>query len=270
MAPNRIPAAPEEVVTGRRSEGGGSDAGGRPVGGLEAGAGAGGSGGRSVGGVEAGAGGRPAGAPKAGTPATDTPATGDPEPSRGGRPRDDAREQAILEAATDLLAEVGYEALSIEGVATRAGSSKATIYRRWPGKAELVADALRRRHEPEAFDIADTGSLRGDLLAAVGVMLDNMAGMDGGLICGLAVAVRSDAELGRTLSAQKAEYKKQLASLVISRAQRRGELPDQVDPAALTDVAPAVALFRHMNGEPLDAGFAEHLVDRVIIPLLRS
>src|SRR5579863_5183615 len=95
---------------------------------------------------------------------------------RGGRPRDDAREQAILDAAIDLLAEVGYEAMSIEAVAVRAKSSKATIYRRWPGKAELVADAIRRRTEPTLADLPDTGSLRGDLLALVELMCTSMAG----------------------------------------------------------------------------------------------
>src|ERR1700681_1013354 len=58
------------------------------------------------------------------------------EVSRGGRPRDESREQAIRDAAIELLAEVGYDAMSIEAVAVRARSSKATIYRRWPGKAE--------------------------------------------------------------------------------------------------------------------------------------
>jgi AcrR family transcriptional regulator len=193
----------------------------------------------------------------------------EPESARSGRPRDEAREQAILDAATDLLAEQGYEALSIEGVATRAGSSKATIYRRWPGKAQLVAEALRRRHIPAAVELPDTGTLRGDLLAVVQNISDSMAGVDGGLLIGLAVAIRSDAELGRLLEAQKAAYKRDLASMIISRAQRRGELPPQVASTALAEVAPAVLLFRQMRGEPLDSAFAEHLVDDILIPLLR-
>jgi len=110
---------------------------------------------------------------------------------RGGRPRDESREQAILDAAIDLLAEVGYEGMSIEAVAVRAKSSKATIYRRWPGKAELVADAMRRRSEPILEDLPDTGSLRSDLLALALRMFDGMKGVDGGLMCGLAVAVRT-------------------------------------------------------------------------------
>ena len=94
--------------------------------------------------------------------------------------------------------------MSIEAVAVRARSSKATIYRRWPGKAELVAEAMRRRAEPVLEDLPDTGSLRGDLLALAQRMFDGMKGVDGGLMCGLAVAVRTDAEFGRLMASTPA------------------------------------------------------------------
>ncbi|HEX4863708.1 MAG TPA: TetR/AcrR family transcriptional regulator [Acidimicrobiales bacterium] len=214
----------------------------------------------------------------AGSPATDVkeldpeegPAATDVACPRGGRPRDEARDQAILEAALDLLAEVGYDAMSIESIATRAKVSKATIYRRWPGKAELVVDALRSRHEPHMVDPEDTGNLRGDLLAAVNNMLEQIAGMDGALICGMATAVRADAQLGQMLLADKKAYSERLAGLIISRAQARGELPADADPGPILKVAPGVALFRQMTGEPLDRAFAEYLVDDVVIPLLSS
>jgi AcrR family transcriptional regulator len=192
------------------------------------------------------------------------------EVPRSGRPRDEGREQAILEAAIELLAEVGYEAMSIEAVAVRARSSKATIYRRWPGKAELVAEAMRRRTEPALEDLPDTGSLRGDLLALAQRMFTAMKGPDGGLICGLAVAVRSDPEFGRLLAAHTYEYKLRSLAGVVSRAVARGELPSGADPKLILQVAPGVALFHQMSGEALDAAFAEYLVDRVLIPLLRQ
>jgi AcrR family transcriptional regulator len=189
---------------------------------------------------------------------------------RGGRPRDEGRDQAILEAAVDLLAEVGYDAMSIESIAARAKVSKATIYRRWPGKAELVVDALRSRHEPHMVDPADTGTLRGDLLAFVNNMLEQIAGVDGALICGMATAVRADAQLGPMLLADKKAHSERVAALLLSRAQSRGELPADADPGPILTVAPGVALLRQMTGEPLDQAFAEHLVDHVVIPLLRS
>jgi AcrR family transcriptional regulator len=194
----------------------------------------------------------------------------DAEVGRGGRPRDDAREQAILDAAIEILSEIGYEAMSIEAVAHRAKSSKATIYRRWPGKAELVADAMRRRSEPMLEDVPDTGTLRGDLMAMVGRMIESMNGVDGGLMCGIAVAVRNDAEFGRLMASHMHDQKLQNVSLLISRAQDRGELAPTADPGALLKVAPGVALLQQINGEPLDDKFAEYLVDRILIPLLRT
>jgi AcrR family transcriptional regulator len=188
---------------------------------------------------------------------------------RGGRPRDEAREQAILDAAIDLLAEVGYEGMSIEAVAVRAKSSKATIYRRWPGKAELVADAMRRRSEPILEDLPDTGSLRTDLLALVLRMFDGMKGVDGGLMCGLAVAVRNDAEFGRLMASHLHEHKIRPIVEILARAETRGEIAPGVDPSLLLQVTPGVVLFHQMSGEPLDAPFAAHLVDRILIPLLR-
>jgi AcrR family transcriptional regulator len=194
----------------------------------------------------------------------------DTEVHRAGRPRDEGREQAILEAAIELLAEVGYEAMSIEAVAVRARSSKATIYRRWPGKAELVAEAMRRRTEPFAEDLPDTGSLRGDLLGLAARMFAGINGADGGLMCGLAVAVRSDPRFGQLLAAHTYEQKLRSMAEVVSRAQARGELAPGADPKLILEVAPGVALLHQMSGEPLDAAFAEHLVDRILIPLLRQ
>jgi AcrR family transcriptional regulator len=188
---------------------------------------------------------------------------------RGGRPRDEGREQAILEAAIELLAEVGYEAMTIEAVAVRARSSKATIYRRWPGKAQLVAEAMRRRTEPALDDLPDTGSLRGDLLGLVQLMFAGINGADGGLICGLAVAVRSDPEFGRLLSAHTHDNKMRSVAEIVSRAVARGEIPPGTDFNIMLEVAPGVALFHQMSGQPLDTAFAEHLVDRILIPLLR-
>jgi AcrR family transcriptional regulator len=90
------------------------------------------------------------------------------EKSRGdaakarGRPRDPGREAAILDAARALLAERGFEALSIEGVAARAGVGKQTIYRRWPGKADLLFAAFKADAEVRVV-LAEGGSLRADL-----------------------------------------------------------------------------------------------------------
>jgi AcrR family transcriptional regulator len=190
-----------------------------------------------------------------------------------GRRRDDTRDQAILDAAVALIVTVGYEAMSIEAVAAHAGVSKATIYRRWAGKAELVAAAIgrtKKNSDSEDTDPEDTGSLRGDLVALARTLFSSLAGADGGLVCGLAVAVRADAELGRLLAAHKQAYRERVTGVIVSRAQSRGELPTEIDPPELMDIALGVSLFRLMSGESLDDSFADYLVDRILIPSLRS
>jgi AcrR family transcriptional regulator len=188
-----------------------------------------------------------------------------------GRPRDEAREQAILDAAIALVAEIGYDAMSMEAVASRAGVSKATIYRRWNGKAELIADAIGRMHPQDEFaDPDDTGSLRGDLMALISTMFAKISGIDGGLFCGLAVAMRADSDLGRLLDEGKRDYHERIQRLIVSRAQARGELPGSAEPPQLMDVVVGVSLLHLMSGRPLDSEFADYLVDRVLMPLLRS
>jgi AcrR family transcriptional regulator len=83
----------------------------------------------------------------------------------GTRRRGDALEDAILDAAWAELEEVGYAALTMEGVAARARTSKPVLYRRWPNRARLMVSAMRRRVVPLSADLPDTGELRGDLLA---------------------------------------------------------------------------------------------------------
>ncbi len=89
---------------------------------------------------------------------------------RPGRPRSTAADEAILDATADLLAEQGFLALTIEAVAARAGVAKTTVYRRWPGKDELVMDALSCMKTP-GTDLPGE-SVRGDLLCMLTRMRD--------------------------------------------------------------------------------------------------
>ena len=97
-----------------------------------------------------------------------------PEPTateapRLGRKRDLTRDPEILEAALDVLAETGFERMTIDEVATRARAGKATLYRRWPSKSELVIDAVAcmKRGAYDPSSLPDTGTLRGDLVAMI-------------------------------------------------------------------------------------------------------
>jgi AcrR family transcriptional regulator len=82
-----------------------------------------------------------------------------------GRPRDARADRLILDAALDLFLEVGYDAMSIEGVAERAGVGKTTIYRRWPSKQDLVVATIDTLYE--GMQVSDTGDLRADLKSIV-------------------------------------------------------------------------------------------------------
>src|SRR5260370_36180860 len=92
----------------------------------------------------------------------------------------------MLSAAMDVLREVGYQDLTMDLVATRARCSKATLYRQWPGKPQLVAAALYATRPGKAEEIT-TGTLRGDLLAMVGA-LASQAEKDTGLLAALSHA----------------------------------------------------------------------------------
>src|SRR5690242_9938962 len=90
----------------------------------------------------------------------------DVRPSRGGRPRDPSRDEVIRAAILRLLAEVGYGALTMDAVAAEAGVGKATIYRRWRTKEDLVVDTVADMNAAEVSE-TDTGSLEGDLRAVL-------------------------------------------------------------------------------------------------------
>src|SRR6266700_5147281 len=91
-------------------------------------------------------------------------------PPRRGRPREHAVDKAILAAAVDLLAEVGYARLTMDQIAARAGVGKASVYLRWPNKVALVAEAIQQ-HSAVVPDVPDTGSLRQDMLTFLRALL---------------------------------------------------------------------------------------------------
>jgi AcrR family transcriptional regulator len=179
------------------------------------------------------------------------------------------RETAILRATLELLAESGYDQLTIDAVAARARCSKATIYRRWPGKAALVITAVRRHAGQPAIAAPDTGSLRSDLLAALQVMRSSLSGQDAALILGLLIAMHRDPELADTVREQVLHAKREVFGAVIARAAARGDVPAATDGALLAEISSAVLFSRLLvTGEPLDNAFAQHFVDAVLLPAL--
>ncbi|TLQ41926.1 TetR/AcrR family transcriptional regulator [Streptomyces marianii] len=144
------------------------------------------------------------------------------------------RKAEIFTAALDLLGGLGYDSLTIEGVAQRSGVNKTTIYRWWPSKSELLRDALLHSHLLQ-FELADTGSLHGDLTALaerVLALLDDehrRAVIEAALVG----AVRHQAM--RELVVSFLDDRLGRHQPVFERAVARGELPPDADPAPLVD-----------------------------------
>lgn len=160
-----------------------------------------------------------------------------------GRPRSEEAHQAILDATLALLSEVGFSALTVEGVATRAGVGKATIYRRWPSKVPLVMEAVA--HLPGLED-ADTGELAGDLKTMLRSYLQLFHETPLASVLPSLAAERShNTALGESFDPVMRGRRQPLVR-VLERAVARGELPAELDLELAADliVGPiAVRLF---------------------------
>jgi AcrR family transcriptional regulator len=179
------------------------------------------------------------------------------------------RERAILAAVIDLLGEAGYEAMTMDAVAARAHASKTTIYRRWPGKPELVRAAVDAYIAGRVLRSADTGSLRGDLLSVLGAMRGHLTPEFMAMMSGLVHAMRADAELAGSLRSMFDEDS--VSAELVARAVARGELPagEAARLARLVHEVVEAQVFRRMAaGGELDERFAQHVVDDIVLPLL--
>ncbi|HXY93135.1 MAG TPA: TetR/AcrR family transcriptional regulator [Acidimicrobiia bacterium] len=169
----------------------------------------------------------------------------------------------VLDATVDLLAERGYEALTYEAVAERSGVHKTTVYRRWPTKAELVADAARQRSE-QLVDVPDTGTLRGDLTALARSVAANIGSDLGGAMTRTLVAAAatspSVADASRTFWSERLR----LTSAIVERAVARGELPSGTDAHLVLEALIGPLYVRLLlTGEPLDRAVADQVAAAV-------
>lgn len=187
-------------------------------------------------------------------------------PSVMGRPRDSGRDLAILDATLSLLTEVGYEQLSMEAVAGRSGAAKTTIYRRYRDKAELVAAAVERRAPGKPPQPAGE-SLREDVHALVAWLARSISEHDVGLLGAVFAGMRNDPRLAQAMRRILRRDETAMTDGLVRQAAER------LAPGAATlfaEVAPAVIVHRVVVvGEPCDAAFVAHLVDDILLPLLR-
>nr|MDQ3757161.1 TetR/AcrR family transcriptional regulator [Actinomycetota bacterium] len=177
-----------------------------------------------------------------------------------GRPRDPATDQAIVDAAIDVLREQGFGGFTVDAVAARAGVSKATIYRRWSGKEELILAAA----ETVVADLPspDTGSVRDDLLAIAKAVAAHFTSDTAGCLAADLVAEATRNEEARALMRRFTSARRTVSVAVVRRAIARGELRADVDPDTVVDAVVGPIFFRaRVSGASLGPRVIERIVD---------
>ena len=188
---------------------------------------------------------------------------------RLGRKRDHTRDPEILDAAIDVLAECGFEGMTIDMVAARAKAGKATIYRRWPSKADLVLDAVAcmKAADLDPERLPDTGTLRGDLVAMIRPRSIEEGERKLRIMGGLFGMISTSPELAAAAHEAIIEPRLAVNRLFLQRAIDRGEVAADRDIDLLARVASGMAAFRMLvEQQPLDADYLLSLIDHVILP----
>jgi AcrR family transcriptional regulator len=183
---------------------------------------------------------------------------------------DRSLDAAILDAALTGVAELGYERLSMDDIASRARVGKAAIYRRWPSKAVVVAEAIahwRRRLGP--VEPPDTGSLRGDIEALIAAMpeLDTANSSTIQVVVGVATAAMHNPVLAAAMDDLVLSPPRHAVRTLLDRAVARGEIPAGRDLSLIPDVALGLNVLRVITGRPIDRVYVRRVLEDVILPL---
>ncbi|OJH35938.1 TetR/AcrR family transcriptional regulator [Cystobacter ferrugineus] len=194
------------------------------------------------------------------------------EPAQPGRKRDHSRDAKILDATLDVLAEVGAAGLTMDLVAARAGAGKATIYRRWTSKTELVIDAVAhmKRNQVDLKHLPDTGTLRGDLLGLFKPQSIEESERKLKIMTGLASLLSQDQALAEAANAAVVQPWAEAHFALMRRAVERGEISASADIDTLSQVIATMGAYRALvQRKPFDLAFLVSMVDGVILPALR-
>jgi len=187
-----------------------------------------------------------------------------------GRPRDVRVDQSILDAALDLFLEDGFDTMSIESVAERAGVGKTTIYRRWQSKEELVVATIGTLYE--GMDIPDTGDVRADLTTVVrhmhGLIQNTKAGR---ALPRMAGELARGSPLGHAYMRTVLAPRLEAVGAALQRAEDRGDLRSDLDVeiAVASIVGPMMFLALTGRIANLDEELASRLVDQAITGMKR-
>ena len=186
---------------------------------------------------------------------------------RPGRKRSEQSRLAILTAAYELVGEIGYARLTIEGIAARAGTGKQTIYRWWPSKADVVLDALATKADLH-IPIPDEGSYAADLreFLLASFALGSQATLIG-ILRALMAEAQIDPEFWQRFRDGFLQRRRDALAVITGRAQARGDLPPGVSPATVADIVFGVIWYRVLATRELpDSGLASELVTALAGP----
>ena len=182
-----------------------------------------------------------------------------------GRPRDPQVDQAILTATLELLGEDGFDGLSIEAVAARAGVGKTTVYRRWPSKIPLVVDALTAMKAPTVSAVPDDMPTRDALVRAMSGFTKPHEGSAARVLAGLVDAMSRNEELAEAVRTVLVAERERGLVAVIERGKARGEIRSEVDARVMVDLLGGpVVLRRLITGQPVNQRLAHTIVDLVL------
>ncbi len=188
-----------------------------------------------------------------------------------GSARNPESQEAILAAAEDVFCEAGYAGFSIEAVARRARAGKPTIYRWWPSKAHLLLDVytrLKSSRMPEP----DTGTLDGDIRAFLTELARfwiGNSGNTGGVYKSLIAEAQADSRAAEALAAYS-EDRRQHTAAMFDRAKARGEMREDADSLAASDLLSAYAWKLLLTGRLEDSADAIDKVASILVHGLRK
>jgi AcrR family transcriptional regulator len=190
-----------------------------------------------------------------------------------GRRRDHTADARIIEAAIDILAEVGFDVMTMDMVAARAKAGKATVYRRWKSKAELIRDALiwMSRTSVELDRLPDTGTLRGDLLAVLKPYSTNHEEKKFRVLAGLGSFFSEHRQVAEDAMAGIFEPWTAVNRALMLRSVERGELPANADIEMACEVIVSMTSHRSLtHNKPFDRAFYQSLLDNILVPALMN
>lgn len=188
------------------------------------------------------------------------------------RRRGEVLREAVFTATLADITDVGLRRVSMESIAARAGTGKAALYRRWPNVRALVIEALASTMDEIDPPVAvSSGSLRTDLLLIFGNIASALDSPTGRVVLELISEATRDPAMMAELQARYGERRQLEATRLVEQAMLRGEIPHQVLDPYVLQAAPAL-IFNQLivTGSPATTEQVEHIVDRIVLPLLRQ